>query len=327
MNTIDKQHLLVFDMSTILYKAFYVNSRELDKDLLMKLAFNTGFGMTNKYYRTYKPHKMIFVFDRTPWRKEYTQSEDAYMKKLYKGHRRQSMTPTQIELYQMYKSFITTFEQIIQDCTSIVCLAADGLEADDLIAGICRKYGGDDTASDNRSTETTLYDNHCVTVISTDKDMLQLLRYKNVQLIDPATGNNRFVEDCGFDSVDYYLYEKAMTGDSGDNVPSAYPRYRKKKIKEAFYDPYLHTNLMNSEWTDADGRTITVGAAVNENKLLTNLTHQPEDIQQIMWDTIEDGFNNIGKYDHFKFLKVLGKYELKNISKAIDSYIPMLSLK
>ena len=39
---------------------------------------------------------------------------------------------------------------------------------------------------------------------------------KNVELIDPATGRNRTVENTGFESVDYYLYEKYMTGD--DNI-------------------------------------------------------------------------------------------------------------
>jgi hypothetical protein len=66
---------------------------------------------------------------------------------------------------------------------------------------------------------------------------------------------------------------------------------------------------------------------VNENKLLVNLTHQPHDIQEILWQTIESSMNAPRRFDMFKFLKFLGKYELKNISKSLDYLTPMLQNK
>jgi hypothetical protein len=320
-------HILIFDMSNMLYKTFYVNSKETDETTLIQLAFTSSFATLNKYYKLYKPSKVIFAFDRTNWRASYTQSEECYSKKLYKGHRRQSMTPTQQQMYLIFKQFITEFENVIRACTAITCLSADGLEADDIIAGVCRIYGGEDTASDNGCTFHDVIDDHSVTIVSADKDLLQLLRYKNVELIDPATGRNRTVENTGFESVDYYLYEKYMTGDAGDNVASAYPRYRKAKIKAAYNDEYLHNNLMQTEWTDIEERVIVVGEMVKENKLLTNLTHQPHDIQDKLWNTILEGCNAKKRYDHFKFLQFLGKYDLVMVSKYIDSYMPMLSLR
>lgn len=323
----DLRHLLVFDMSNILYKTFYVNTanHDITNDLLPKLAFHSSFLTLNKYYRQYKPHQMVFVFDRPNWRADHTRSEHTYSKKEYKGHRRQQMTPAQKEMYNIFKQFVGEFEELVSEVTAIPCIAADKLEADDIIAGICRIYGGKDNASDNRSTYHDLVADHKVTIISADKDMLQLLRYENVDLIDPATGKNRSLGEDEFSTVDYFLYEKYMRGDRGDNIPSAYPRYRTKKIQEAFLDPYKHSNLMNTEWVNEDGETVIVGDIVNENKLLVNLTHQPDDVQEIMWNCITSELNKVKRYDHFKFLKFLGKNELKNLSASVDSLIPMLS--
>lgn len=325
-STTNLTHLLVFDMSNMLYKTFYVNTanQNMTKDLLPKLAFHSSFITINKYYKLYKPDHVVFVFDRANWRKDHTMDENTYSKRLYKGHRRKQMTPSQKEIYEIFINFMNEFEQAVRDYTAIICMAGDKLEADDIIAGVCRKYGGKDTADDNGHTETELFDDHCVTIVSADKDMLQLLRYENVQIIDPTTGKNRELPEGEFGTVEYYLYEKYLRGDSGDNIPSAYPRYRTKKIQEAFLDSYKHTNLMNAEWVDADGDTIVVGDVVKENKLLVNLTHQPEHIQELIWKAIDEAMNNRNKYDYFNFLKFLGKNELKNLSNSLEHLMPLL---
>lgn len=319
-----KNTLLVLDMSNILYKTFYVNSTEPDHENVKKLAYNASFAKLNKYYNTYKPDRMVCVFDRPNWRVDYTKSEECYSRKVYKGHRRQQMKPAEQAMYDTFKLFVSEFEQLIRECTTLTCLAADGLEADDLMAGLCHLYGGADSASDNQCTAEKQQD-HDVILISADKDMLQLLRYEHVILIDPATHKQRTMENNELESVDYYLYHKYLRGDRGDNVQSAFPRYRSKKIKEAFNDVYEHTNLMKMEWIDMDERTLVVGDIVNENKLLMNLTHQPEHIQALMWTTIDEEFNSPKRFDRFKFMKFLGSSDLKNVSRYLDSYVPMLS--
>jgi 5'-3' exonuclease len=317
--------LLVYDMSTVLYRAFFVHSQETNMDLLVRLAYNTGFNLMYKYYRIYRPDRMVCVFDRPNWRVDYSKSEQSYSKVIYKGHRRQSMTPEQLKVYKIFKMFMADFEEVLTECTGITVLAADKLEADDIIAGVCHRYGGEDTASNNRFNIRDRVDDHFVTVLSTDKDMIQLLRYKNVEVIDIATGKNRTMENCGFDSVDYYLYEKSMKGDPGDNVPNAYPRYRKTKIREAFEDPYKHTNLMSAEWVNYDERIMSVGEMYKENRVLVDLTHQPDDIQDLILDTVVSGFSHRRTFSLYHYLTFVGTYELKRLSDYLDAYTPMLS--
>lgn len=333
-------HLLVMDMSNILYKTFYVKDEKMTNhiahkslpqeeqdDLEIRSAFHRSLISLNRYYLDHKPSQMICVFDRYNWREDYSKSDECYSKRVYKGTRRQKQTPAEQQRYQRFKQFTCEIESMLTEMTSIPCLSANLLEADDIIAGICKIYGGNDTAPDNGCTFDYTVDNHKVTVVSADKDMIQLLRYDRVKLLDPATKNYRTLENTKNESVDLYLYVKYMRGDRGDNVASAYPRYRLKKIREAYDDPYNHTNLMNCEWTDHEGRTMVVGEIFNENKVLTNLTHQPKHIQDLILETIQTGLSAPNRFDRFRFVKFLKNNKLHNVNKFIDSYIPMLSAK
>ena len=181
------------------------------------------------------------------------------------------------------------------------------LEADDLIAGFAEIYS----------------DNDKVIVITADKDMMQLLRYENVTLVDPTTGDHRTLQEWNNDA-DFFMFSKQLRGDVGDNVQSAYPRLRATKIKEAYDDPFKRTNLLKETWTDQSGRTLEVGLLFEENELLMNLFKQPTCIRRKIFETIEDGMSHTGKFSHFQFLKILGKHQLKNVSKNFESFIPLL---
>lgn len=299
--------LLCIDMSNILHKTFYVHAQTPTEELI-PLAYHASLQTLNKYHKLIKPTKTIFVFDRGNWRKAYTQSEVCLSGKLYKGQRRQNMTPSQKKRYEAFQGFINDFEQLMRDHTSIVCLAGDGLEADDLIAGVCQTF--------------TTADKICI--VSADKDMMQLLQHSNVQLIDPATGKNRTLADWNHDAK-YFLFEKCLRGDLGDNVQSAYPRIRKTRIDEAYADPFKRINMFNETWTNQSSVTFTVKDLFEENRLLMDLSAQPECVRNKIDDVITYEMENSGKYSHFHFLRFLGKYELKNLAKQLENFIPLLS--
>lgn len=301
-----KKTYILFDMSNLLHKTFYINARE-DIEILAGLAYHTSLVTLNKYFKQYKPDQTIFVFDRGNWRKYYTQSEECYSGKLYKGHRRQKMSPSEKKRYQVFLNFINDFEQLIREHTGIVCLAGDMLEADDLIAGFVEIFSDQDN----------------IVIVSADKDLLQLLKYPNVTLVDPTTGKNRTLEEWDNDA-DYFLFHKCLRGDPGDNVQAAYPRIRSTKIKEAYTNEYVRVNLMNETWTDHTGREFVVGKLFNENQMLMDLTKQPLCVRRKIFEVIEHELNNPGKFSHFHFLKFLGKYQLKNVANNLESFIPLL---
>jgi hypothetical protein len=303
-----KLKYLMFDISNMLYRTFYAN-QSMDDITQAGLAHHSALTTLNKYYKHYNPHKIIMTFDRVNWRKRYSESDLCYSGKVYKGQRRKSMTPREKEKYELFKEHLADFEEIIREHTSIICLAHDGLEADDLMAGVAQKFCDE---------------GHEIIGISADKDLMQLLRYENFTLVDPATGRPRNLNEFNGDA-DYFMFQKCLRGDAGDNVPSAYPRIRKTKIQEAYTDPYVCANIMNHTWTDADGREVLVKRMFNENSLMMDLSRQPQCVRRLIDETIEEGFANPGTFNHFKFLRFCGKYELKRISEKLENYVPMLS--
>ncbi|MNR13426.1 DNA polymerase I [compost metagenome] len=187
-------------------------------------------------------------------------------------------------------------------------LARDGLEADDLMAGVAQLF----------------HETHDIIIISADKDLMQLLRYPSVVLIDPATGKPRTLVDHKMDA-DLFMFVKCIRGDAGDNVQSAFPRVRMTRIMEAYTDPYARANLMEETWTDETGRELKVKDLFAENELLMDLSKQPQEIRDSIEDGVLEGFENKGTFNHFHFLRFCGKFGLVNISNSLENFVKMLT--
>lgn len=300
---------LVFDITNLLYRTFFAHKGE-DDITIAGLASHSALLTLNKYYRDYKPNKVVMCFDRTSWRKEFTVSEQSITKKPYKGNRRQNMTPAEKIKYQLFLNHLSDFETMMRDHTSVITLAGDKLEADDLVAGFIQV--------------TTLNEDDCeIVVISGDKDMIQLLGFPRVRVVDPATGKDRTLEEWN-DDAEYFLFEKCIRGDLGDNVMSALPRVRSTRIKKAYEDEFERINMMKETWKLGDQEYV-VGDVFKENQLLMDLRRQPDDIQRQIVQTVLHGVSNPGSFSYFHFMKFLGKYELKKVAEQAETFVPLLS--
>lgn len=298
---------LIFDASNLLYRTFFTHV-EKNPDDINALCYHSTLISMFSVWKAERPHQTLLAFDRNNWRVDYTKSEACYSKRLYKGTRKEKRSPKVEQLHGQFKEFLKEIEQTFRDFTQIRCLAGDYLEADDLISGLVQKVVAEGNA---------------VTIVSADKDFVQLLKFPNVKLFDPRTNDYRQHED-----PEFYLFEKCFRGDHNtDNIQSAYPKIRIDKIKAAYTDEYVFTNLINHSWTHPDGRLMEVKKLFKENVLLTDLTAQPKNIKQLINDTIEEEFARNPRYNHFKMLKFLGKHELKRLSEQIDTYLPMIAQK
>lgn len=316
--TTNKNRYLILDITNLLYRTFYAHKQE-DDITIAGLAQHTGLVMLNKLFREYPCKKMIMCFDRKSWRKDYTASKQCVSQKPYKGNRRQKMTPKEKEKYQQFLDHLDSFETLIRDHTAIVALAEDGLEADDLVAGTVQVLSDPQISPlDDASDENELV------IVSSDKDMIQLLEYPNVTLIDPNTGTKRTLKEWDNDPK-WFMFEKCIRGDTSDNVMSARPHIKKQRLKRAYNDAYQLANLMNETWITPDGREVRVKDLFNENKLLMDLHCQPEEIQKKIIKTVLKGLNNPGEFSFFHFMRHLGKFELKKISEQAQTFVPMLS--
>jgi hypothetical protein len=309
-------HYLVFDISNLLHRTFFANKSE-DEETIAGLAHHQALTMLNKYFREYNPNKVVMTFDRSSWRKAYTNDPDLCISgRPYKGNRRKDMSPAQQAKYREFLKLLNEFEDLMREQSAVVCLGAALLEADDLVGGFVDAYG-----DDNR-----------ITIVSADQDFIQLLRNENIDLIDPATGKSRrpLLEEEYDGDVDFFMFQKCLRGDAGDNVMSALPRIRKTRIRKAYTEPYEHANLMQETWTvgipdTPEFREFRVKDLFEENRLLMDLRAQPEEIRELICGVIEKEMADPGKYSHFHFLRFLGKYELRKIKESIDNFVPMLS--
>jgi 5'-3' exonuclease len=301
---------LVVDGSNILWRTYHAalhNNRSSDAEELSAMAHHVTLNTLNKYYQKVQPDRVVMIFDKpNNWRKMYTLSEDCLSGKKYKGNRRQNMTPSEKQRFDEFIKHMIEFEEIIRVYTKIVVLSGEIVEGDDFIACFVQRFTDQEHV-----------------IVSADKDLLQLLRQDRVSIIDP--GNKpRNLQEWDNDP-DYFMFEKCLRGDTGDNVQSAFPGVRKTRIKKAYEDAFEHGNMMNHEWTDKDGKTFRVGDLFEENKLLMDLTYQPDPVRDLANKTIDEMVANPGKFNWMKMLKFLKDNRLNEIKDNIERFMPLLS--
>lgn len=277
------------------------------------LALHMALQSLRSHYNRVKPDELALTFEgRDNWRKAYTKSPECISQRVYKANRVKddSILP--------FIQLIGAFEEMVRAHTSIVCLSHPRVEGDDMFAGYVERYTqeGDEVYG-----------------LSGDKDFIQLYRHPGFTLLNPdKAGAKRNVDKKGnVIDPDFFMFEKAFRGDTGDNVMSAFPRVRLTRLQEAYRDEYKLTNLLNEEWDYADPSTgiirrMNVGKLVEENHLLMNLSRQPQEIRDIVQETITHETANRGKFDFFHFQKFCGKHKLKKIAEESAGFTEMLSL-
>lgn len=276
------------------------------------LALHMALQTVNKYFKQFKPHQVVLTFEgQNNWRKEYTKSSDCVSGRVYKANRvkNDSMIP--------FFELMNSFEDLVRNNTTAVCLSNNILEGDDLFAGYVQRFANTDEE---------------IIGISGDKDFAQLLKYNNFTLINPDNGKPRTLESvCGVNDPTYFMFEKAVRGDKGDNVFTAYPRVRTTRLKACLSDEYELIKLMNETWsftdpTTGEVKTFVVGDLFNENILLMDLTAQPDHIRSVIHQTIDEALKNRGSWNFFKFNKFCGKYGLKQIAENSEQYAKLFNL-
>lgn len=303
------KHTLIVDISNIAHMCKYQNkdiSNEPDLDIVNALTIHVMFNMLKKYYNKLRPTQLILAFDKHNWRVDYTKSDKCISGNIYKGDRYNKLTESEKIAREHFKEMLIAFEELCVKHTAIPTFAADGLEADDLIAGYAQKYG----------------DVENITILSSDKDYAQCLTSPNIRLLNPAGGKYRTLEEWDYDIKWHKFFKFIRAGEDG--IKSAFPRVRKTRLEKAFNDDFEMVNLLQETFTDHNGKKFVVGELYKENCLLMDLSLQPQDIRELMFETIENALESPGKYSHFHFLNFCGKFKLEKIAKQIDLFLPML---
>lgn len=297
-----------------------------DADTKIGMAFHITLNSIKKAWQDFKGTHVVFCLEGRSWRKDYYEP--------YKRNRseaRAAKTVKEQEEDELFWETFDKFKEFISEKTNCTVLHHPRLEADDLIAGFIQSHPESQHV-----------------IISTDSDFHQLLapnvkQYNGVTeethtlngifdkkgklVIDKKTKEPKSIPD-----PQWLLFEKCIRGDSSDNIFSAYPKVRKNKLEEAFKDRqskgFAWNNLMLQRWVDHNGAEHRVLEDYERNRKLIDLTQQPDDIRNVINETIKA--NTVPKevtQVGIRLLKFCNLYDLKRISDQIQSYADPLNAK
>jgi 5'-3' exonuclease len=297
------------------------------------MSLATVLGSVRKAWRDFKGDHVVFCLEGRSWRKDHYAP--------YKRQRteaRAAQSPREAEEDRVFWETFDQFKEFITDKTNCTVLHNQQLEADDLIAGWIQSHPKDTHV-----------------IISTDGDFAQLIapnvkQYNGVSQV--TTTHEGYFDEKGKPVKDkktkevkpapnpeWLLFEKCMRGDTSDNIFSAYPGVRVKGTKnkvgltEAFEDRankgWAWNNLMLQRWTDHEGIEHRVLDDYTRNKLLCDLTEQPEEIRKIINETINTATSaekNIPQVG-IRLMKFCAAYDLQKINEQVQSYADPLNAR
>ena len=157
------------------------------------------------YINVLKSDRVILTIESKSWRKTFYP--------LYKSNRDAGKEAD--DKLELFYAAVNKAADFMTHFTNAKVIKASEAEGDDIIAILAQKFSLDGEKS---------------IIVSTDGDFKQLLRYKGVKIFNPIKKN--YVND--YSHLDYIT--KLVKGDSGDNVPSSYPRIKQEILEEIARD-------------------------------------------------------------------------------------------
>jgi len=323
-------HYALIDTANTFFRARHVASRSSTLEEKIGMALHLTLASVNQAVKRYGIDHVVFCLEGKSWRKSVYGP--------YKKNRivdAMSVTEAEVEENAMFWETYEKFTTYIKDRTNVSVLRHPEAEADDMIARFIHLH-----------PEDTHY------IISTDTDFDQLItdkvsRYSGVAnelvtlngffkdngkpVIDKKTKQPKLLED-----PEYILFLKCVRGDASDNVFTAYPRAPEKGsknrvgIREAFEDRHKqgfhHNNFMLQRWTDHNNEEQVVRDCYLRNKMLIDLTAQPQEIKDAVDQRIRESVRiettpQVGIH----FLRFCGRHELTKLSEQAETFSKWLN--
>jgi len=320
----------LIDTANTFFRARHIASRNSTTWEKIGMALHLTLASVNQAVRRFGIDHVVFATEGRSWRKDFY--------KPYKANRKldeSAMTEEEVEENKMFWETYEALTTFIREKTNASILRHPNAEADDIIARFIYLHPNDThyiISSDTDYVQLITENVHQYNGVS--NQLIKLSGYydeKDRLIIDKKTKEAKTLGDPQF-----LLFEKCMRGDSTDNVFSAYPNVRTKGSKnkvgliEAYEDRtrqgFNWNNMMLQRWVDHDGVEQRVRDCYERNRVLIDLTAQPQDIKDKVDETIRTGVRvqttpQVGVH----FMKFCGKYELQKISESAEAYAKWLN--
>jgi 5'-3' exonuclease len=320
---------LLVDTANLFARARHSTNRGTDTWQKIGLALHIMFNVIQKVNRLHKPDHVIFALEARSWRKDH--------KLTYKANRavlKSKMTVREAEEDAEFWKAYGDFTAWVNEKTNCSVIRVERAEADDIIA---------------RWIALHPQDEHII--LSNDSDFHQLLD-KNVSiyngLVNHYITTAGYFDDNGKEVIDnktkehktvgdpkFVLFEKCMRGDPTDNIMTAYPGVRTKGstkkvgLVEAFADRdkrgWAWNNMMLQRWTDHEGIEHRVLDRYEENRVLVDLTAQPQDIRDAIDAELMRVQPKSNRQIGTHLIKFCSKWELVKLSENVQPIADILA--
>jgi 5'-3' exonuclease len=302
-----------------------------DIDMRIGMAMHIMFNSIKKAWNDFDGDHVVFCLEGRSWRKDFYPP--------YKKNRKVTAakrSPREVEDDELFFESFQSAVDFISEKTNVSVIRHPECEGDDMIAAWIQSHPND---------------NHVI--ISTDSDFQQLLapnvkQYDGVQdkvvslegIVSGKTGkplkNKKTGEPLPLPDPKWLLFEKCVRGDTSDNIFSAYPGARMKGTKnktgiiEAFEDRdrggFAYNNFMLQRWVDHEEQEHRVRDDFERNKVLIDLTLQPEHIREGAFSVVQEAMekskvSNVG----FSFMKFCSTWDLQRMSQNPTEYAEFLN--
>ena len=327
-----KKTYILVDTLNMFFRAKHVGGGR-DIDMRVGMAMHIMFNSIKKVWRDFDGDHVVMCLEGRSWRKDFYAP--------YKANRKVIMDKRSVKeqeddelLFESYNDMV----EFLDKRTNVSVIQQHNAEADDLIATWIQEHPNDDHVI--ISTDSDFYQliaDNVTQYNGTTDQIVTLDGFKNAKtgetVIDKKTNEPKKAVD-----PEWVLFEKCVRGDSSDNIFSAYPGARLKGTKnktgitEAYNDRhtggYNYNNFMLQRWVDHEEQEHRVKDDFERNKILIDLTQQPDEIkaecrQRIAEAKEQDTKQQVGIY----FMKFCAKYNLERMSQHPNDYAEFMNGK
>lgn len=327
-----KKTYILVDTLNMFFRAKHVGGGR-DIDMRVGMAMHIMFNSIKKVWRDFDGDHVVMCLEGRSWRKDFYTP--------YKANRKVIMDKRSVKEQEDDELFFESYNDMVEFLdkrTNVSVIQQHNAEADDLIATWIQEHPNDDHVI--ISTDSDFYQllaNNVTQYNGTTDQIVTLDGFKNAKtgeiVIDKKTNEPKKAVD-----PEWVLFEKCVRGDSSDNIFSAYPGARLKGTKnktgitEAYNDRhtggYNYNNFMLQRWVDHEEQEHRVKDDFERNKILIDLTQQPDEIkaeckQRIAEAKEQDSKQQVGIY----FMKFCAKYNLERMSQHPNDYAEFMNGK
>jgi len=265
--------------------------------IVRHMILNSIRGLVHRFKQDYPGDVVIAVDGPAPWRRDIFPH--------YKAKRREGRDESKTDWESVF-GLIHIIKEEIRDNFHYKVVQLDNVEADDIIAVLCKK----------EQTGVNIAKNEKILIISGDKDFQQLQKYPNVSQYAPI--QKKMIET---QNPQEYIFEHIMRGDTSDGISNFLSpddtfvnKIKQKPIQKKKLSYWIDT-LMKGE----DPKTFCNEyhyRNYQRNQRLIDFDYIPDDMEEDIYNT----YKNIKVQSKQKILPYLINNDLKELIGKIEEF-------